>query len=100
MTAVPRKKLSPTEYLAIERKAEFKSAFLHGEMFAMAGASPEHNTAKENFIGELYPTDVDGQLATWGPNFESALRRSIADQRSSVMLADFASPAQLESSDR
>ena len=54
MTAVPRKKLTPAEYLAIERTAAFKSEYLNGEMFAMAGASPAHNVIKENLIGELY----------------------------------------------
>jgi Uma2 family endonuclease len=55
MTAVPKRKLTPAEYLAIERDADFKSEFLDGEMFAMAGASPFHNAIKENLIGELYP---------------------------------------------
>src|SRR4051794_31322851 len=54
MTAVPREKLTPAEYLTIERKAEVKSEYLNGEMFAMAGASPAHNVIKENLIGELY----------------------------------------------
>lgn len=31
--------LTPEEYLAIERKAEYKSEYFNGEMFAMAGAS-------------------------------------------------------------
>ncbi|OWK38277.1 Uma2 family endonuclease [Fimbriiglobus ruber] len=40
MSAVPKRKLTPSEYLEIERRAEFKSEFFRGEMFAMAGASP------------------------------------------------------------
>lgn len=54
MTAVPKKKLTAQEYLAIERAAEFRSEFYNGEMFAMAGATGEHNRIKENFGGELY----------------------------------------------
>jgi Uma2 family endonuclease len=53
MTALPRKKLTPAEYLAIERNAEFKSEYLNGEMFAMAGASPAHNAVKDNLIIQL-----------------------------------------------
>ncbi|MBL8865234.1 MAG: Uma2 family endonuclease, partial [Planctomycetia bacterium] len=49
MTAVPKKKLTAQEYLAIERAAEFRSEFYNGEMFAMAGATGEHNRIKENF---------------------------------------------------
>jgi Uma2 family endonuclease len=48
MTAVPKKKLTVAEYLAIEQKAERKSEFFNGEMFAMAGASPHHNYLNEN----------------------------------------------------
>ena len=53
MSAVPKRKLTEAEYLAIERAAEFKSEFYAGEMFAMAGASPAHNRLKENLILEL-----------------------------------------------
>lgn len=42
MSAVPRVKLTPAEYLARERDATFKSEYYDGEMFAMAGGSPEH----------------------------------------------------------
>ena len=38
-SAAPTIKLTPAEYLAIERKAEFKSEYYAGEMFAMAGAA-------------------------------------------------------------
>lgn len=54
MSAVPKTKLTPAEYLAIERKAEFKSEYYRGEMFAMAGARFPHNTVKDNLIGELH----------------------------------------------
>jgi Uma2 family endonuclease len=58
MTAVPKRKLTEAEYLAIERAAEFKSEFYNGEMFpmqgpggplGMAGATFAHNRIKENF---------------------------------------------------
>ncbi|HET6383187.1 MAG TPA: Uma2 family endonuclease [Armatimonadota bacterium] len=35
--------LTPAEYLEIERKAETKSEYYDGEMFAMSGASRQHN---------------------------------------------------------
>lgn len=54
MTAVPKRRMTAAEYLAIERAAEFRSEFFNGEMFAMAGAAGEHNRIKENFGGELY----------------------------------------------
>lgn len=62
MSAIPRKKLTETEYLAIERAAEFRSEFYNGEMFplqgsggplGMAGAKFDHNRIKENLSFEL-----------------------------------------------
>lgn len=48
MPAVPKTLLTPQEYLARERRAEFRSEFYCGEMFAMSGASEEHCLAKDN----------------------------------------------------
>lgn len=53
MSSVPKTRLTPQDYLAIERRAEFKSEFLDGEMFAMSGASREHNLISGNVGGEL-----------------------------------------------
>jgi Uma2 family endonuclease len=39
--------------LAIERKAEYKSEFFRGEMFAMAGASREHTLVAGNMLTAL-----------------------------------------------
>ena len=54
MSALPKKKLTPQEYLAIERAAEFKSEFHDGEMFAMAGTSKEHSIITVNLTGEFH----------------------------------------------
>jgi Uma2 family endonuclease len=53
MSAVTKKNLSESEYLAIERAAEFRSEYYDGEMFAMAGAGLRHNRIKDNLIVEL-----------------------------------------------
>jgi Uma2 family endonuclease len=53
MSAVPKTKLTSTEYLAIERNAAFKSQYLNGEMFAMAGASLPHTRIKDNLARAL-----------------------------------------------
>lgn len=53
MGVAPRKKLTEEEYLALERAAEFKSEFLAGEVFAMAGATFEHALIVGNAVGEL-----------------------------------------------
>ena len=48
MSALPKPFLTPEEYLEIERKAEFKSEYYQGEMFAMSGASLKHNRISSN----------------------------------------------------
>ena len=42
--------LTEREYLAIERLAEFRSEFYNGEMFALAGASRQHNVVVTNLV--------------------------------------------------
>lgn len=46
--------ITPEEYLAIERKAEFKSEYYDGQMFAMAGAQREHDLITFNVLGLLF----------------------------------------------
>jgi Uma2 family endonuclease len=65
MLAIPKKKLSETEYLAIERAAEFKSEFYNGEMFAMSGASRQHNEIKENLSIEIGSRLKGGSCRTY-----------------------------------
>lgn len=47
------KKLTPEEYLDIERNAECKSEYYNGEMFALAGASYVHNRITRNISKAL-----------------------------------------------
>lgn len=44
---------TPDQYLALERKAEYKSEYVNGRIFAMAGASRQHNQITFNIAGEL-----------------------------------------------
>jgi Uma2 family endonuclease len=47
------RKLTPAEYLDIERAAMYRSEYFDGEMFAMAGGSPRHSLVIANIIREL-----------------------------------------------
>jgi Uncharacterized protein conserved in cyanobacteria len=69
MASHPRNLLTPEEYLALERKAEYKSEYFAGEVFAMTGASREHNLIVANIVRTLgnqllerdcnvYPSDL------------------------------------------
>jgi Uma2 family endonuclease len=61
--------MSQEEYLDNERQAEFKHEYYQGEVFAMSGASRNHNKLVSNFIVEIgtrlkgkncnvYPSDL------------------------------------------
>jgi Uma2 family endonuclease len=52
-SAAIKSHVSPEEYLALERKAEFKSEYLDGCIYAMAGASKEHNRIAADFLTAL-----------------------------------------------
>jgi Uma2 family endonuclease len=45
--------VSPDEYLRLERQAEYKNEYLNGEIFAMSGASRQHNLLTVNIGAEL-----------------------------------------------
>ena len=43
-----KKIFTPTEYLAMEEVADYKSEFFNGEIFAMSGGTPDHSTVAVN----------------------------------------------------
>jgi Uma2 family endonuclease len=53
MASLPTTYLPPEEYLALERKAEFKSEYIDGVMVAMPGASRRHNLIVVNLAREF-----------------------------------------------
>lgn len=53
MTTHAHARLTPEEYLRIERAAEWKSEYVDGEIFAMSGASPRHVLITLNLAAEL-----------------------------------------------
>jgi Uma2 family endonuclease len=69
MDNLARKTFTESEYLELERKADFKSEYYNGEIFAMAGASLIHNEIVANLISifnqflkdkpcKVYPSDL------------------------------------------
>lgn len=53
MTAATKPYYTPEQYLQLERQAEYKSEYYDGEIFAMAGGSPEHSLVAANVTREL-----------------------------------------------
>ena len=53
MAALPKTLISPQEYLEQARKAEYKSEYLNGEVFAMSGARHAHVLLESNLVSGL-----------------------------------------------
>jgi len=53
MPAIPKSNITETDYLKLERQAANKSEYYKGEIFAMAGATKEHNKIVASIIGAL-----------------------------------------------
>src|SRR5947199_6445650 len=51
--AEPARRLTETAYLEMERAADFKSEFFEGEVFAMAGGTPQHSLIATNLAAEF-----------------------------------------------
>jgi Uma2 family endonuclease len=51
--AKPERRLTEAEYLEIERRADFKSEFFEGEMFAMSGGTRWHSIITANLVRAL-----------------------------------------------
>jgi Uma2 family endonuclease len=77
MSTVPKQFITPEQYLHSERNAEFRSEYLRGEMFAMAGASANHNLILLNAGASLreqlkkkpcrvYPSDLKLRIQATG----------------------------------
>jgi Uma2 family endonuclease len=73
----PKTLVSEAEYLARERKAESKSEYYQGEIFAMSGASRRHNVLAGNLYAalhqqlrkrpcEVYPSDMRVRVSATG----------------------------------
>lgn len=75
MTTRPDVRLTPEEYLRIERAAEWKSEFIDGEMFAMAGASPRHVLIATNLARELGNLLREGPCTTYAADLRVATDR-------------------------
>ncbi len=76
MSTAPIRKLTAEQYLEIERKAEFKSEFFRGEMFAMAGASHQHNRISRNLIARIDEHLREGPCEVYGSDMRVRVERT------------------------
>ena len=67
MSVVPKKRISPKEYLKFERASEEKHEYLNGHVFAMSGAKRNHNKLVANLSGLLWQ-DLKSKDCEFYPN--------------------------------
>jgi Uma2 family endonuclease len=72
MTTRPDVRLTPEEYLRIERAAEWKSEYVDGEMYARAEATPRHVLITGNLAGELGNLLREGPCTTYAADLRVA----------------------------
>jgi Uma2 family endonuclease len=70
MSAVPKQYITPEQYLERERQAETKSEYFAGEIFAMAGGSPEHSLISSNVLGDLWPQLREGPCTAYSSDMK------------------------------
>jgi Uma2 family endonuclease len=68
MSAIPKPLLTAEQYLERERRADFRSEFYRGEMFARAGGPPPHSLITANIICELGIALKGGQCTAYESN--------------------------------
>ena len=69
MTALPRRKYSLEEYFEIERTSEEKYEYWDGNVWSMAGVSPEHERIVSNAIFHLR-TLLGHRCSVFGSNLK------------------------------
>ena len=50
MSGLPKRSFTPEEYLLLESQAAYKSQYVAGEIYAMAGVEPEHVDIVRNLV--------------------------------------------------
>src|SRR3954470_16904967 len=69
---------TPEEYLAQERKAEFKSEYIAGQVVAMTGASREHNLITANILRVLSSQLLDRPCEAYVSDMRVRVRTGVA----------------------
>ena len=100
MSTQPEFRLTPEEYLTRERSASYRSEYLAGETFAMAGADREHILLVQNLFRALdsqladgcfvYTTDMRVHIPATGlftyPDLSAACNERFLDARPDTLL--------------
>ncbi len=86
MATFPASYVSPEEYLERERKAETRSEYIRGEIFAMAGASVRHGRIVTNLVMEIGAQLRTGNCSVFSTGLRLAVKRAGAYTYPDVMV--------------
>ncbi len=70
MQEAAQKIITPEEYFAMEEAAEYKSEYYYGEIFAMSGASHNHNMIAVNIIAALHSSLCNSDCVIYGSDMK------------------------------
>src|SRR5258707_28012 len=76
MSAVPKPRMSAAEYLPFEEKSLDKHEYYDGSIFAMAGASRQHNELTENLGFEVFAQLKGGSCRTYSSDMRVKVSRT------------------------
>lgn len=68
--------ITPQEYLALEREAEYKSEYYKGEVFAFAGASLQHNLIAANVLATVHSQLRGGPCTVFSSDMRITIPRT------------------------
>ena len=68
--------LTPEQYLSQERQSETKSEYFNGEIFAMAGASREHNQISANLVRVLGNQLLDKPCSVYSSDMKIRIEKA------------------------
>lgn len=74
MQAYEQHTLTPEEYLAAERVASIRHEYVDGEVFAMAGASREHNQISANLVRLLGNQLMDSPCSVFASDMKVKIK--------------------------
>lgn len=66
----PERRLTPEEYLELEKDGPVRHEYAGGKLFAMAGASDEHNRITRNITGLLWQATRRGPCQTYASDMK------------------------------
>lgn len=77
MSTQPVPFVTPEEYLEAERLATFKSEYVSGQVWAMSGASRQHNTIAVNLTARLHTALRGGPCQVFGSDMRVFVLQNI-----------------------